>query len=136
NREIAAQLHITEDTVKAHMKNIFSKLDAKDRTHAVMVALKRGILQVKHCNERPAMSHDAALSMPSAAVLPTHRLRGDIICFGPFRLAPAARTLERNGVPLELGSRALDILIVLVEHAGEIINHKELMAKVWRGLVV
>lgn len=46
NREIAMQLHITEDTVKAHMKSIFTKLEAKDRTHAVMVALKRGILQV------------------------------------------------------------------------------------------
>jgi two-component system NarL family response regulator len=46
NREIAMQLHITEDTVKAHMKSIFTKLGAKDRTHAVMVALKRGILQV------------------------------------------------------------------------------------------
>ena len=46
NREIAMQLHITEDTVKAHLKSIFTKLNAKDRTHAVMVALKRGILQV------------------------------------------------------------------------------------------
>jgi DNA-binding NarL/FixJ family response regulator len=46
NREIANELDITEDTVKAHMKSILSKLDAKDRTHAVVVALKRGILEV------------------------------------------------------------------------------------------
>jgi DNA-binding NarL/FixJ family response regulator len=46
NNEIAVHLHIAETTVKAHMKNILLKLDAKDRTHAVMVALKRGILQV------------------------------------------------------------------------------------------
>jgi len=46
NNEIAIHLHIAETTVKAHMKNILLKLDAKDRTHAVMVALKRGILQV------------------------------------------------------------------------------------------
>jgi len=46
NREIAMQLHVTEDTVKGHTKSIFVKLDAKDRTHAVMKALKRGILQV------------------------------------------------------------------------------------------
>lgn len=46
NHEIAVRLHIAETTVKAHMKNILSKLDANDRTHAVMVALKRGILQV------------------------------------------------------------------------------------------
>ncbi|MCF5935470.1 LuxR C-terminal-related transcriptional regulator, partial [Xanthomonas perforans] len=36
----------TEGTVKAHMKRILSKLGAKDRTHAVLLALKRGILEV------------------------------------------------------------------------------------------
>ncbi len=46
NREIAAVLNVTEGTVKAHMKSIIAKLGAKDRTHAVMLALKRGILEV------------------------------------------------------------------------------------------
>lgn len=46
NREIAGILNVTEGTVKAHMKSIISKLGAKDRTHAVLLALKRGILEV------------------------------------------------------------------------------------------
>lgn len=46
NRLVAAQLALSEDTVKAHMKNIMSKLGAKDRTHAVTIALKRGIIDV------------------------------------------------------------------------------------------
>jgi DNA-binding NarL/FixJ family response regulator len=46
NRLIAAQLDVSEDTVKAHMKNIMSKLSANDRTHAVTIALKRGIIDV------------------------------------------------------------------------------------------
>jgi len=46
NREVALRLHITEDTVKAHMKSILAKLDAKDRTNAVLIALRRGILEV------------------------------------------------------------------------------------------
>jgi DNA-binding NarL/FixJ family response regulator len=46
NKLIAAQLDISESTVKAHMKSILPKLDASDRTHAVMIALKRGILDV------------------------------------------------------------------------------------------
>jgi DNA-binding NarL/FixJ family response regulator len=46
NRKIAAQLAVSEDTVKAHMKNIMSKLAANDRTHAVTIALKRGIIDV------------------------------------------------------------------------------------------
>jgi len=44
NKRVAARLEITEDTVKAHMKNILGKLVATDRTHAVMIALKRGII--------------------------------------------------------------------------------------------
>jgi DNA-binding NarL/FixJ family response regulator len=46
NKEIAAQLLLTEETVKHHVKNILHKLDAKDRTHAVTIALKRGIINL------------------------------------------------------------------------------------------
>jgi DNA-binding NarL/FixJ family response regulator len=46
NKQIAVQLAISEGTVKAHMKNILPKLGARDRTHAVMIAVKRGILDV------------------------------------------------------------------------------------------
>jgi DNA-binding NarL/FixJ family response regulator len=46
NRRIGARLNITEHTVKGHLKNIMAKLNAIDRTHAVMIALKRGILDL------------------------------------------------------------------------------------------
>jgi DNA-binding NarL/FixJ family response regulator len=46
NKLIAAELDIAEGTVKTHMKSILPKLDASDRTHAVMIALKRGILDL------------------------------------------------------------------------------------------
>jgi DNA-binding NarL/FixJ family response regulator len=45
-KEIAAQLSITEETVKGHIKNILAKLDANDRTHAVTIGLKRGIIDL------------------------------------------------------------------------------------------
>lgn len=47
NKEIGAQLSIREETVEVHLKNIFTKLDVHDRTAAVYVALRRGILHVK-----------------------------------------------------------------------------------------
>lgn len=46
NKLIAVELDISEGTVKTHMKAILPKLDASDRTHAVMIALKRGILDI------------------------------------------------------------------------------------------
>jgi DNA-binding NarL/FixJ family response regulator len=46
NKEIAAQLSITEETVKGHIKNILAKLGANDRTHAVTIGLKRGIIDL------------------------------------------------------------------------------------------
>jgi len=58
------------------------------------------------------------------------------VSFGPFRLFPTARAFEKDGVPLALGNRALDILMVLVERAGELVTHRELIARVWRDLVV
>lgn len=59
-----------------------------------------------------------------------------ITAFGPFRLSPVARVIERDGVPLALGDRALDILIALVARPGEIVSHRDLTAHVWRDLVV
>jgi predicted ATPase/DNA-binding winged helix-turn-helix (wHTH) protein len=59
-----------------------------------------------------------------------------ITSFGPFRLSPVARVIERDGVPLALGDRALDILIALVTRPGEIVSHRDLIAHVWRDLVV
>ena len=47
NKRVALLLGISEDTVKAHMKSILAKLDANDRTHAVTIALKRGIIEVE-----------------------------------------------------------------------------------------
>ena len=44
NKDIAAQLSITEETVKGRVKNILSKLGANDRTHAAMIGVKRGII--------------------------------------------------------------------------------------------
>ena len=46
NKEIAAKLSLTEGTVKGQVRNILSKLGAKDRTHAALIALKRGIIGV------------------------------------------------------------------------------------------
>ena len=46
NKEIAAQLAVAEDTVKSHVGNILEKLGANDRTHAVTIALKRGIIDL------------------------------------------------------------------------------------------
>src|SRR5258708_14164331 len=68
------------------------------------------------------------------------QLRGpvcqDVICFGPFRLSTAERLLEKNGVRVRLGSRALDILIALLERPAEVVSRKELIAKVWPDLVI
>ena len=44
NKEIAAQLRISDETVKSHVTNILEKLGANDRTHAVTIGLKRGII--------------------------------------------------------------------------------------------
>ena len=46
NKEVAWELQLSEETVKSHMKNIFAKLDVADRTHAVTVAVRRGIMEL------------------------------------------------------------------------------------------
>ena len=46
NKEIARTLSLSEETIKAHLKSVFAKLDVADRTHAVTVAARRGIIEL------------------------------------------------------------------------------------------
>jgi predicted ATPase/DNA-binding winged helix-turn-helix (wHTH) protein len=59
-----------------------------------------------------------------------------MISFGPFQLFASGRRLLRDEMPLQIGSRSLDILIALVERAGEVVGKKELVARVWPDMVV
>src|SRR5262249_14685086 len=94
------------------------------------------------------------LSMCSQSIVANRRLTGRVmpreekisdqtapvadrtIGFGPFRLLPEQRLLREGEKPLRLGSRALDILIALVERPGELITKEELVAKVWPNTIV
>ncbi|WP_342739612.1 winged helix-turn-helix domain-containing protein [Bradyrhizobium sp. B117] len=58
------------------------------------------------------------------------------IAFGPFRLFAKSRLLEKDGAPLHLGGRALDILIFLAERAGEVVDKRELIRRVWADVNV
>ena len=56
--------------------------------------------------------------------------------FGPFQLSGHERLLQQNGRPLSISSRALEILIALVERPGEVVSHKELISRAWPNVVV
>jgi len=62
--------------------------------------------------------------------------RGECTEFGPFRLIPAERLLLKNNTPVPIGGRELDILIMLVAHAGRVVTKRELFARVWPDVVV
>jgi len=56
--------------------------------------------------------------------------------FGSFRLFPTERRLVRKGQNIVLGSRAFDILVILLERAGEIVTKQELISRVWPGISI
>jgi predicted ATPase/DNA-binding winged helix-turn-helix (wHTH) protein len=60
----------------------------------------------------------------------------DVSWFGPFCLLRTERLLERDGRHIQLGSRAFDILCLLIDRAGEVVSKSDLMTKAWPGLTV
>ena len=58
------------------------------------------------------------------------------IWFGPFCLKRSAHLLLEADTPVHIGARALDLLIVLVERAGQVVTKEELVARIWPGLTV
>ena len=61
---------------------------------------------------------------------------GDELVFGPFRVVPLRRIIERDGEPIKIGGRAFDILITLVDRAGEVVSKAELLTCVWPDATV
>ena len=59
-----------------------------------------------------------------------------MVSFGPFRLLPTQFLLLENDTPVSLGSRALEILIALLERRGELVSKQDLMARVWPNVFV
>jgi predicted ATPase/DNA-binding winged helix-turn-helix (wHTH) protein len=59
-----------------------------------------------------------------------------VISFGPFQLFAFERRLLKDAAPVSIGSRALDILITLVEHAGQTVSKRDIVSRVWPGVVV
>lgn len=68
--------------------------------------------------------------------MPDNNNQDSAISFGPFRLFPKSRLLEKDGASLHIGGRALDILIVLAERPGEVIDKRELVKRVWADVNV
>jgi predicted ATPase/DNA-binding winged helix-turn-helix (wHTH) protein len=60
----------------------------------------------------------------------------DVASFGLFRLFATERQLKKGDEPVQLGGRALDTLIALVECAGEVVSQKELISRVWPNVTV
>src|SRR5580700_756813 len=60
----------------------------------------------------------------------------DLLSFGPFSLLTAERLLKKADESIPIGGRALDILSALVERAGEVVTHRELISTVWPGVTV
>ena len=70
------------------------------------------------------------------AALPPDQAFERALSFGPFTLDPARKLLLDDGRAVRLGGRALDLLIALVDRAGELVSHDELFAQVWPSTVV
>lgn len=73
-----------------------------------------------------------ALRQPRSARAENNR----VFVFADFRFSPGSRSLLRKGAPVRLGARAFDILLILIEHAGEVVAKAELFDRVWPGVFV
>ena len=92
---------------------------ASRRTPSQWAEFKANAYPLQHDSNRPrAGTSDAALE------------------FGRFRVLLRQRQLFADGVPVELGTRAFDLLLALLEADGSLIGKEELLSRVWPGIVV
>jgi DNA-binding winged helix-turn-helix (wHTH) protein len=88
-------------------------------------------LNVRHVAQRQDMDNAIFEKRTESADVPPTK-----VFFGPFCLLPTQFLLLEGGKPVPLGSRALEILIVLLERRGELVSKQDLTARVWPNLFV
>ncbi len=74
--------------------------------------------------------------MPKASISDSFSGNERVAIFGPYALNPARRRLMHGADVMPVGSRAMDLLIALVENAGQVLTHRQLIAHAWPGLTV
>jgi DNA-binding winged helix-turn-helix (wHTH) protein len=81
-------------------------------------------------------SGGAEIVIPDSAVKHRPNAALGYCSFGPFRFFLLQRVLVRAGTPLRIGSRAREILLALVERAGEVVSKRELISRVWPHTII
>jgi DNA-binding winged helix-turn-helix (wHTH) protein len=89
---------------------------------------RRELVEVVMAMPRDNLSMARGWSSPAAA--------DAMLEFGRFRVLLRQRQLLADGVPVEMGTRAFDLLLVLLEADGSLVTKEELMSRVWPGIVV
>jgi predicted ATPase/DNA-binding winged helix-turn-helix (wHTH) protein len=92
----------------------------------------------RFCGVRLAPRLGCVVGWPTrvdAMTKPAEQAR-DVVSFGPFRLVASERLLTKDGAPVEVGARTLDVLIALVSRPNEVVSKRDLLARVWPDVTV
>jgi DNA-binding winged helix-turn-helix (wHTH) protein len=108
------------------------------RTHPRQIARRRNSRQsaTKETNTHPALALWDENPLAPGANRSSSTTSDAAVEFGRFRVLLRHRQLLADGVPIELGTRAFDLLIALLEADGLLISKEELLSRVWPGIVV
>jgi predicted ATPase/DNA-binding winged helix-turn-helix (wHTH) protein len=90
--------------------------------------------RVWHARNPSPMIRDDQATKEDAMMTPAETR--DVVSFGPFSVVASERLLTKDGAPVELGARGLDILIALLSKPNEVISKQDLLAQVWPDVVV
>jgi DNA-binding winged helix-turn-helix (wHTH) protein len=97
-----------------------------------MTLAEESISSLRRSYRRPMMfSSDGEDSKVAAGAQVIGHPAATAIAFGPFRVFAVRQLLTKDGKPIQIGSRAFDILIALLERPGELVTKEELIARVW-----
>jgi DNA-binding winged helix-turn-helix (wHTH) protein len=99
----------------------------------------RAPIQKRHTSRQPFNPCENAADVNGRLMMELGQINGEswrAFSFGPFHLIPEQQLLLEGEKPQRLGSRAFDILLILVERPGELVSKEELMARVWPKMFV